>query len=152
MLCATPLLIQSKAETTSPDWQSWQSHPCGVSRGCDQCNPVECPSTACTTTPDTATTVPSPGGSWTHDEPCHAQCSQKVQHPVGWVRNRALQSRCINSSSVHLFDIPDTREMGHYRRNVLNSSLKTEGPVAPAMSMRVTSWNPQGVRRSVVRY
>ena len=68
---------------------------------------------------------------------------QNVQAPVRWARNWALQSRRINSRSVCLFDIPATRETGHCRRNVLNSSLEREG-----LSTRVTSRNLQGAALS----
>ena len=86
-----------------------------------------------------------PAGSWNMT----SHIMHNVQVPVEWGRLiHALQSRLINSRSVCLFDIPDTRETGHCRSNVLNSSLGTGGPVAPAISTRVTSWNPQGAALS----
>ena len=102
---------------------------------------MECSSTAYTTTPGTATTVPSQGGSWTHDEPCHAQCSVHSKYNI---QSDRREIGPFNRATLILvqFVFSTSRTLGR-RATAANSSLEMGSLVAPAISMRVTSWNPR---------
>ena len=100
-------------------------------------------------TPGTSTIGPSPDESSTHDVPYHVQYSIHSMHKPQWDGlETGPYSRGSLTPDQFVSDIPATRETGHCLRNVLNSTLETEGPIAPAISTRVASWNPHGAALS----
>ena len=125
----TLIMSQSMAGTTSPNWRFLMRYPRGVAGGYDQCSTGQFPST---TTPGTATTVPSPNEMWIRGVPCHAYWFAQNMRS-------SLMENCETGACTPAASTPGESV-------VVSSPLTEKWPTVAGLADRTHRSNPQALR------